>query len=131
MASPEAFHDIKRIGQKERPARVVYSRTTLSPDLKSLQTQKGECSCICLFFGDRCLGLIAGWNRARFMKGSGYRFLRDIIIGNCSALVAALIALSTTVGLGVHYGMIATISRCHRRLHHPCDFSSASSPGNR
>ena len=41
------------------------------------------------------------------MKGSGYGFFVDIIIGIAGALVGGFIARH--LGLGVHYGMIATI----------------------
>jgi uncharacterized membrane protein YeaQ/YmgE (transglycosylase-associated protein family) len=53
------------------------------------------------------VGLIAGWATGKIMKGSGYGFFVDIIIGIAGALVGGFIA--GHLGLGVHYGMIATI----------------------
>ena len=53
------------------------------------------------------VGLIAGWATGKIMKGSGYGFFVDIIIGIAGALVGGFIARH--LGLVVHYGMIATI----------------------
>jgi uncharacterized membrane protein YeaQ/YmgE (transglycosylase-associated protein family) len=53
------------------------------------------------------VGLVAGWLTGKIMKGSGYGFFVDIIVGIAGALVGGFIARH--LGLGVHYGMIATI----------------------
>jgi uncharacterized membrane protein YeaQ/YmgE (transglycosylase-associated protein family) len=53
------------------------------------------------------VGLVAGWLTGKIMKGSGYGFFVDIIVGIAGALVGGFIARH--LGLGIHYGMIATI----------------------
>jgi uncharacterized membrane protein YeaQ/YmgE (transglycosylase-associated protein family) len=52
------------------------------------------------------VGLIAGWATGKIMKGSGYGFFVDILIGIAGALVGGFIARHLGFGGG---GMIYTI----------------------
>ncbi len=49
-------------------------------------------------------GLIAGWLTGKIMKGSGYGFFVDILLGIAGAFVGGFIA--RTVGLELHGGFI-------------------------
>jgi uncharacterized membrane protein YeaQ/YmgE (transglycosylase-associated protein family) len=53
------------------------------------------------------VGLVAGWATGKIMKGSGYGFFVDIIIGIAGALVGGFIARH--LGLGGSGGMLYTI----------------------
>ncbi len=53
------------------------------------------------------VGLIAGWATGKIMKGSGYGFFVDIIIGIAGALVGGFIARHLGLGAGGH--MLYTI----------------------
>jgi uncharacterized membrane protein YeaQ/YmgE (transglycosylase-associated protein family) len=63
------------------------------------------------------VGLIAGWATGKIMRGSGYGFFADILIGIAGALVGGFIARhlglggwgARHLGLGAHGGMITTI----------------------
>ena len=50
------------------------------------------------------VGLIAGWLTGKIMKGSGYGFFVDILLGIAGALVGGFIA--THLGLDAHGGFI-------------------------
>ncbi len=50
------------------------------------------------------VGLIAGWLTGKIMKGSGYGFFVDILLGIAGALVGGFIARQ--IGLDVHGGLI-------------------------
>jgi uncharacterized membrane protein YeaQ/YmgE (transglycosylase-associated protein family) len=50
------------------------------------------------------VGLIAGWLTGKIMKGSGYGFFVDIIIGICGAFIGGFIARH--LGLDPHGGFI-------------------------
>ncbi len=52
-------------------------------------------------------GLIAGWLTGKIMKGSGYGFLFDIVLGIVGALVGGFIA--HLLGFSAHGGLIYTI----------------------
>jgi uncharacterized membrane protein YeaQ/YmgE (transglycosylase-associated protein family) len=53
------------------------------------------------------VGLVAGWATGKIMKGSGYGFIVDTILGIAGALVGGIIARH--LGLGAGHGMIGTI----------------------
>jgi uncharacterized membrane protein YeaQ/YmgE (transglycosylase-associated protein family) len=46
------------------------------------------------------VGLVAGWLTGKIMKGSGYGFFVDILLGNAGALVGGFIA--SHLGLDAH-----------------------------
>ena len=50
------------------------------------------------------VGLIAGWLTGKIMKGSGYGFFVDILLGIAGALVGGFIA--NHLGLDAHGGFI-------------------------
>jgi uncharacterized membrane protein YeaQ/YmgE (transglycosylase-associated protein family) len=50
------------------------------------------------------VGLIAGWLTGKIMKGSGYGFVVDILLGIAGALVGGFIA--EHLGLAPHGGII-------------------------
>jgi uncharacterized membrane protein YeaQ/YmgE (transglycosylase-associated protein family) len=55
------------------------------------------------------LGLIAGWLTGKIMKGSGFGFLMDMVVGVVGALIGGFI--SSHVGLGGigQHGLIMSI----------------------
>lgn len=53
------------------------------------------------------VGLVAGWVTGKLMKGGGYGFWLDIILGIVGALVGGFIA--SAVGLRPEGGLIYTI----------------------
>ncbi|MGD0914686.1 MAG: GlsB/YeaQ/YmgE family stress response membrane protein [Terracidiphilus sp.] len=53
------------------------------------------------------VGLVAGWATGKIMKGSGYGFIVDVLIGVAGALVGGFIARH--LGLGASGGMLYTI----------------------
>jgi uncharacterized membrane protein YeaQ/YmgE (transglycosylase-associated protein family) len=53
------------------------------------------------------VGLVAGWATGKIMKGSGYGFIADTLLGIAGAVVGGFIARH--LGLGAHGGMIFTI----------------------
>jgi uncharacterized membrane protein YeaQ/YmgE (transglycosylase-associated protein family) len=63
------------------------------------------------------VGLVAGWATGKIMKGGGYGFIGDVLLGIAGALVGGFIArhfglggrIARHLGMGVHGGMIATI----------------------
>ena len=50
------------------------------------------------------VGLVAGWLTGKIMKGSGYGFIVDILLGIAGALVGGFIA--DHLGLDAHGGFI-------------------------
>jgi uncharacterized membrane protein YeaQ/YmgE (transglycosylase-associated protein family) len=52
------------------------------------------------------VGLIAGWATGKIMKGSGYGFIADTLLGIAGAVVGGFVARH--LGFGAH-GMIVTI----------------------
>jgi uncharacterized membrane protein YeaQ/YmgE (transglycosylase-associated protein family) len=55
------------------------------------------------------IGLIAGWLTGKLMKGSGFGFLMDMVVGLIGALIGGFI--STRLGFGGvgQHGMIVSI----------------------
>jgi uncharacterized membrane protein YeaQ/YmgE (transglycosylase-associated protein family) len=53
------------------------------------------------------VGLVAGWVTGKIMKGGGYGFWMDIILGIVGALVGGFIA--RTIGISPSGGLIYTI----------------------
>jgi uncharacterized membrane protein YeaQ/YmgE (transglycosylase-associated protein family) len=53
------------------------------------------------------VGLVAGWATGKIMKGSGYGFIVDTLLGIAGALVGGFVARH--LGLGAGHGMIVTI----------------------
>ena len=62
-------------------------------------------------------GLIAGWLTGKIMKGSGYGFFVDILLGIAGAIVGGFIArhLGLDPGRRIHLQH----ADCHRRRDHP------------
>jgi uncharacterized membrane protein YeaQ/YmgE (transglycosylase-associated protein family) len=56
------------------------------------------------------IGVIAGWLTGKIMKGSGYGFFMDIVVGLVGALVGGF--LSSEIGLGGvgEHGLIVSIA---------------------
>ena len=50
------------------------------------------------------VGLVAGWLTGKVMKGSGYGFFVDILLGIAGALVGGFIA--SHIGLDAHGGFL-------------------------
>jgi uncharacterized membrane protein YeaQ/YmgE (transglycosylase-associated protein family) len=50
------------------------------------------------------VGLVAGWLTGKIMKGSGYGFIVDILLGIAGALVGGFIA--NHLGLDAHGGFL-------------------------
>jgi len=50
------------------------------------------------------VGLVAGWLTGKIMKGSGYGFFVDILLGIAGALVGGFIA--SHIGLDAHGGFL-------------------------
>ena len=60
------------------------------------------------------VGLVAGWLTGKIMKGSGYGFIVDILLGIAGALIGGFIA--SHLGLDAHGGFIySTLDRPWRR----------------
>jgi uncharacterized membrane protein YeaQ/YmgE (transglycosylase-associated protein family) len=63
------------------------------------------------------VGLVAGWATGKIMKGGGYGFFGDVLLGIAGALAGGWIARHIGLGgwiarhlhMGVHGGMIGTI----------------------
>lgn len=53
------------------------------------------------------VGLIAGWATGKIMKGDGYGFWADMLLGLCGALVGRYIA--GLIGLARYGGLLYTI----------------------
>jgi uncharacterized membrane protein YeaQ/YmgE (transglycosylase-associated protein family) len=50
------------------------------------------------------VGLVAGWLTGKIMKGSGYGFIVDILLGIAGALIGGFIA--SHLGLDAHGGFL-------------------------
>jgi uncharacterized membrane protein YeaQ/YmgE (transglycosylase-associated protein family) len=53
------------------------------------------------------VGVIAGWITGKLMKGSGYGFIMDMIVGLVGALIGGWVA--GLLGFGGDHGMIVSI----------------------
>ena len=53
------------------------------------------------------VGVIAGWLTGKLMKGSGYGFIMDMVVGLVGALIGGWVA--GLLGFGGSHGMIVTI----------------------
>lgn len=55
------------------------------------------------------IGVIAGWLTGRLMKGSGFGFFVDMIVGLVGALVGGFISSHLGFGTAGQHGMIGSI----------------------
>lgn len=55
------------------------------------------------------IGLIAGWLTGKLMKGSGFGFLMDMIVGLVGALIGGFISSHLGLGGVGQHGMIMSI----------------------
>lgn len=55
------------------------------------------------------IGLIAGWLTGKLMKGSGYGFLMDMVVGLVGALIGGFISSRMGFGGVGQHGMIVSI----------------------
>jgi len=55
------------------------------------------------------IGVIAGWATGKLMKGSGFGFFMDMIIGLVGALVGGFIATHVGIAPPTQQGMIVSI----------------------
>jgi uncharacterized membrane protein YeaQ/YmgE (transglycosylase-associated protein family) len=55
------------------------------------------------------IGLIAGWLTGKLMKGSGYGFLMDMIVGLVGALIGGFISAHMGFGGVGEHGLIVSI----------------------
>lgn len=55
------------------------------------------------------IGIIAGWLTGKLMKGSGYGFFMDMIIGLIGALVGGFISSHLGFGTASTHGMVGSI----------------------
>ncbi|MGA7522626.1 MAG: GlsB/YeaQ/YmgE family stress response membrane protein [Acidobacteriaceae bacterium] len=55
------------------------------------------------------IGLIAGWLTGKLMKGSGYGFLMDMVVGLVGALIGGFISASVGFGGVGEHGLIVSI----------------------
>ena len=55
------------------------------------------------------IGLIAGWLTGKLMKGSGYGFFMDMIVGLVGALIGGFIASHIGIGGVGEHGLIVSI----------------------
>lgn len=55
------------------------------------------------------IGVLAGWITGKLMKGSGYGFLMDMIVGLIGALIGGFIAGKMGLGGVSEHGMFASI----------------------
>ncbi|HUY94235.1 MAG TPA: GlsB/YeaQ/YmgE family stress response membrane protein [Terracidiphilus sp.] len=56
-----------------------------------------------------CIGAIAGWLTGKIMKGSGYGFLMDMVVGLIGALVGGFISSHLGLGGVGQHGFIISI----------------------
>lgn len=56
-----------------------------------------------------CIGAIAGWITGKIMKGSGYGFLMDMVIGLIGALIGGFISAHLGLGGVGQHGFIISI----------------------
>jgi uncharacterized membrane protein YeaQ/YmgE (transglycosylase-associated protein family) len=55
------------------------------------------------------IGVIAGWITGKLMKGSGYGFFMDMIVGLVGALIGGFVSSSLGFGGTGQHGMIISI----------------------
>ena len=55
------------------------------------------------------IGLIAGWLTGKLMKGSGYGFLMDMVVGLVGALIGGFISAHLGFGGVGEHGLIVSI----------------------
>jgi len=56
------------------------------------------------------IGLIAGWLTGKIMKGSGYGFFMDMIVGLVGALVGGFLSSEICLGGVGEHGLIVSIA---------------------
>jgi uncharacterized membrane protein YeaQ/YmgE (transglycosylase-associated protein family) len=56
------------------------------------------------------IGVIAGWITGKLMKGSGFGFLMDMVIGLIGALIGGWISGRLGFGTASQHGMIGSIA---------------------
>ena len=56
-----------------------------------------------------CIGAVAGWLTGKLMKGSGYGFIMDMIIGLVGAVIGGFIAGKMGYGGEDQHGLIISI----------------------
>lgn len=55
------------------------------------------------------IGVIAGWLTGKIMKGSGFGFLMDMVVGLIGALIGGFISSHLGFGTAGQHGMIGSI----------------------
>ncbi|HEY1498934.1 MAG TPA: GlsB/YeaQ/YmgE family stress response membrane protein [Acidobacteriaceae bacterium] len=55
------------------------------------------------------IGLIAGWLTGKLMKGSGFGFLMDMVVGLVGALIGGFLASHLGIGGVGQHGLIVSI----------------------
>ena len=55
------------------------------------------------------IGVIAGWLTGKLMKGSGFGFLMDMVVGLVGALIGGFISEHMGMGTAGQHGMIGSI----------------------
>lgn len=55
------------------------------------------------------IGAIAGWLTGKIMKGSGFGFLMDMVVGLCGALIGGFISAHLGLGGVGQHGLIMSI----------------------
>ena len=55
------------------------------------------------------IGVIAGWITGKLMKGSGFGFIVDMIVGLVGALIGGWISSALGMGTASQHGMIGSI----------------------
>lgn len=56
------------------------------------------------------IGVIAGWITGKLMKGSGFGFIMDMVVGLIGALVGGFISSHLGFGTASQHGMIGSIA---------------------
>lgn len=56
-----------------------------------------------------CIGAVAGWITGKIMKGSGYGFLMDMVVGLVGALIGGFISAHLGLGGVGQHGFIISI----------------------
>jgi uncharacterized membrane protein YeaQ/YmgE (transglycosylase-associated protein family) len=55
------------------------------------------------------IGVVAGWITGKLMRGSGYGFIMDMVVGLIGALIGGFIGNSLGFGTASQHGMIVSI----------------------
>jgi uncharacterized membrane protein YeaQ/YmgE (transglycosylase-associated protein family) len=55
------------------------------------------------------IGVIAGWITGKLMKGSGFGFIMDMVVGLIGALIGGWISSAVGMGTASQHGMIGSI----------------------